>query len=70
MQDGFCCIDGLIKKALNFNMKAVALTDHDGLYGAIQFYKKAKKAGIKPIIGCEIRVKTHREVKNIIIWYF
>ncbi|MCK5768304.1 MAG: PHP domain-containing protein, partial [Candidatus Atribacteria bacterium] len=51
MQDGFCCIDGLIKKALNFNMKAVALTDHDGLYGAIQFYKKAKKAGIKPIIG-------------------
>jgi len=64
MQDGFCCIDGLIKKALNFNMKAVALTDHDGLYGAIQFYKKAKKAGIKPIIGCEIRVKTHREAKK------
>jgi len=64
MQDGLCCIDGLIKKALHFNMKAVALTDHDGLYGAIQFYKKAKKAGIKPIIGCEIRVKTHREAKN------
>ncbi|HDP37176.1 MAG TPA: DNA polymerase III subunit alpha [Candidatus Atribacteria bacterium] len=42
-------------------MKAVALTDHDGLYGAIQFYKKAKKAGIKPIIGCEIRVKDNQK---------
>ncbi|MEA2021139.1 MAG: DNA polymerase III subunit alpha, partial [Candidatus Caldatribacteriota bacterium] len=63
MQDGLCSLDDLIKQAVKFNMKAVALTDHDGLYGAIQFYKKAKKSGIKPIIGCEIRVKTHREAK-------
>ena len=64
MQDGLCDIDELIKKAINFKMKAVALTDHDGLYGAIQFYKKANNAGIKPIIGCEIKVKNNREIKK------
>lgn len=61
MQDGLCSLDNLIKQATKFNMKAVALTDHDGLYGAIQFYKKAKSAGIKPIIGCEIRIKDNQK---------
>jgi len=61
MQDGLCSIEDLIKKATKFNMKALALTDHDGLYGAIQFYKKAKSAGIKPIIGCEIRIKNNQK---------
>jgi len=61
MQDGLCSLDNLIKQATKFKMKAVALTDHDGLYGAIQFYKKAKKAGIKPIIGCEIRIKDNQK---------
>ncbi|GAG57105.1 unnamed protein product, partial [marine sediment metagenome] len=61
MQDGLCSLDDLIKQAAKFNMKAVALTDHDGLYGAIKFYKKAKKAGIKPIIGCEIRIKDNQK---------
>jgi len=61
MQDGLCSLDDLIKQATKFNMKVVALTDHDGLYGAIQFYKKAKSAGIKPIIGCEIRVKDNQK---------
>ena len=65
MQDGFCSIDSLIEKAINFNMKAVALTDHDGLYGAIQFYKKARNAGIKPVIGCEIRIKEYQESQEI-----
>jgi len=37
-------------------MNSVALTDHGVLYGAVEFYKKAKKAGIKPIIGCEVYV--------------
>ena len=35
-------------------MSAVAITDHGGMYGVIDFYKKAKEAGIKPIIGCEV----------------
>jgi DNA polymerase-3 subunit alpha len=61
MQDGLCSLDDLIKQTLKFKMKAVALTDHDGLYGAIQFYKKAKSAGIKPIIGCEIRIKDNQK---------
>lgn len=65
MQDGLCSLDDLIKQAAKFNMKAVALTDHDGLYGAIQFYKKAKSAGIKPIIGCEIRIKDNQKSKEI-----
>ena len=65
MQDGLCSLDDLIKQAVKFNMKAVALTDHDGLYGAIQFYKKAKKAGIKPIIGCEIRIKDNQKSDQV-----
>jgi len=65
MQDGLCSLDDLIKQATKFNMKAVALTDHDGLYGAIQFYKKAKSAGIKPIIGCEIRIKDNQKSNQV-----
>ena len=37
---------------------AVAITDHGVMYGAVDFYKAAKKAGIKPIIGCEVYVAT------------
>jgi len=64
MQDGFCDLDDLVKQAAKFNMKAIALTDHDGLYGAVQFYKKAKSTGIKPIIGCEIRIKDNQKSKE------
>ena len=59
LQDGLGSIDQIITSTQALNMKAVALTDHDGLYGAIEFYKKAVHAGIKPIIGCEIRLKGH-----------
>lgn len=52
--DGAIKIDKLIAKAQKYNMNAVALTDHGAMYGAIQFYEKATKAGIKPIIGCEL----------------
>lgn len=51
--DGLTKIDGLVAKAKEFNMPALALTDHGNLYGAVEFYKKAKEAGIKPIIGIE-----------------
>lgn len=54
--DGLSKIDGLIEKAVLYNMPALAITDHGNLYGAIEFYKKAKKAGIKPIIGLEAYV--------------
>lgn len=52
--DGAIRINELIKKTSDYNMPAVALTDHGVMYGIIDFYKKAKKAGIKPIIGCEV----------------
>lgn len=52
--DGFARIDKLVKRAKEKNMKAVAITDHGSMFGVIDFYKKAKKEGIKPIIGCEV----------------
>lgn len=51
--DGLSKIDKLVEKAIDFHMPAVALTDHGVMYGAIDFYQKCKKAGIKPIIGVE-----------------
>ncbi len=52
--DGAVRIPALMKKAKEFGMPAVALTDHGNLFGMVPFYKAAKKAGIKPIIGCEV----------------
>ena len=52
--DGALRVDDLIKQTKENNMSAVAMTDHGVLYGIMQFYKKAKNAGIKPILGCEV----------------
>lgn len=54
--DGLAKIDELIKRAQELGMEALALTDHGNLYGAIEFYQKAKRAGIKPIIGAEMYI--------------
>ena len=51
--DGAVRMKELMKKAAEFEMPAVAITDHGNLFGAIEFYQEATKAGIKPIIGCE-----------------
>ena len=51
--DGAGPIEGLIGKAKNSGMNALAITDHGNLYGALEFYQKATAAGIKPIIGYE-----------------
>ncbi|MDP3149481.1 MAG: DNA polymerase III subunit alpha [Ignavibacteria bacterium] len=56
LQDGACTVDSLLKAAKNNGMHAVALTDHGVLYGIPEFYRKAKKEGIKPIIGMEAYV--------------
>lgn len=53
LQDGACTVDTLIAAAKKHNMHAVALTDHGVMYGLPEFYKKAKKEGIKPIMGME-----------------
>ena len=46
----------VMKKASEFGMPAVAMTDHGNLFGAIEFYQEAQRAGVKPIIGCEVYV--------------
>ncbi|MBI1960672.1 MAG: DNA polymerase III subunit alpha [Candidatus Liptonbacteria bacterium] len=51
--DGLGKIPALIQRAKELNMDALAITDHGNLYGAVEFYKEAKKAGIKPIFGVE-----------------
>ncbi|MFL6530438.1 MAG: DNA polymerase III subunit alpha, partial [Chthoniobacterales bacterium] len=51
--DGAIRTKELMKKAVALEMPAVAITDHGNLFGAIDFYQEAKKAGIRPIIGCE-----------------
>ncbi|MCD6194711.1 DNA polymerase III subunit alpha [bacterium] len=52
--DGLGKIDSLVEKAKKLKQKAVALTDHGVMYGAVEFFLKAKEAGIKPIIGSEV----------------
>jgi len=51
--DGAIRMKELMKKAAEFKMPAVAITDHGNLFGAIEFYQEATRAGVKPIIGCE-----------------
>ena len=59
--DGACDHDVLAQTAARYKMPAVAVTDHGNLFGAIGFYEAARKAGDKPIIGCEMYVaKTNR----------
>ncbi len=63
--DGATQIDDMIARAVELKMPALALTDHGVLFGAIELYKSAKKAGIKPIVGCEMYVaKGKRNEKN------
>ena len=54
--DGAVRIKDLVEKAVEFGMPAVALTDHGSMYGIIEFYNCAKKAGIKPLLGCEVYI--------------
>ncbi|RPJ78894.1 MAG: PHP domain-containing protein, partial [Deltaproteobacteria bacterium] len=51
--DGAIRLEPLFKRAIEYGMDAIAITDHGTMFGTIEFYEKAKKAGIKPIIGCE-----------------
>ena len=52
--DGICAPEELVSAARKARMPALALTDHNGLYGAVEFYQKAKAYGVKPIIGAEL----------------
>ncbi len=54
--DGMARIDKLIPRVKELGMTAVAITDHGVMFGVVDFYKKCKDFGIKPIIGCEVYV--------------
>ncbi len=63
--DGACRIDQMVRRAAEYNMPALALTDHGNLFGAVDFYTTCRAAGIIPIIGCEMYVapesRKHKE---------
>lgn len=54
--DGAIRIKELVEQAVSYKMPAVAITDHGNLFGVIDFYRRATKAGLKPIIGCEVYI--------------
>ncbi len=56
MLDGAVKVKDLVKRASKAGMKAVAMTDHGNMFGAISFYKAAKEAGVQAILGCEVEV--------------
>ncbi len=58
--DGACRISGIMERVKELGQTAVAITDHGVMYGCIDFYKAAKAADIKPIIGCEVYVTRRR----------
>ena len=58
--DGACRIGGMMERVKELGQTAIALTDHGVMYGCIDFYKAAKAAGVKPIIGCEVYVARRR----------
>ena len=55
--DGACPLPALVARAAELGMPALALTDHQGLSGAVRFYKACKDAGIAPIVGAEVVVE-------------
>lgn len=62
--DGAIRVKDLVKRAADLGMPAIALTDHGSMYGVIDFYKAAKEAGIKPLIGCEIYIAPESRFKK------
>ena len=62
--DGACRIGKLVERAAELEMPAVSLTDHGSMAGAVELYRLAGKAGIRPIIGCEVYVVEDRRAKE------
>lgn len=76
--DGSNKIKEYVSRVKELGMNSAAITDHGVMYGVIDFYREARKQGIKPILGCEVYVapnsrfdrETAVERADIIIWYF
>ena len=56
MLDGACGVDKLVDRVKELGMPAVAMTDHGNIFGAVEFVNAANKAGVKPIVGCELYI--------------
>ena len=69
MLDGASRIKDLVSFAKEQNMPGLALTDHGVMYGAVRFYKEAKDAGIKPLMGCEVYVTADRHDRSRAPYY-
>ncbi len=73
--DGACTVDGLVEAAAERGMRSLALTDHGALFGAVEFYGKARDKGVKPILGCEAyvaprsRFEKNRSESQEIYWH-
>ena len=63
--DGACRIKPLVSAAKALGQTSLAVTDHGALFGAIDFYKEAKKQGIKPILGCEVYVASRTRFDKV-----
>ena len=70
MLDGASLLDGLFTRTSELGMPAIAMTDHGNLHGAYDFYSKAKKHGVKPIIGIEAYITpgTQRGERRRVRW--
>ncbi len=64
MLDGAARVEKLVSRARDIEMPALALTDHGYMYGAVDFYRAATKAGVKPIIGCEVYFTPKRQLSG------
>lgn len=63
--DGACRLDNVLDRAIELGQTSIAITDHGVMYGAVDFYKKAKAKGIKPIIGCECYVASRTRFDKV-----
>ena len=62
--DGAIRINDLVRHAKEQQLKAVGITDHGNIFGAVKFFQRAKKEGIKPILGCEMYFTPDARVKD------
>ena len=59
--DGACDITKLVNRVAELGQTSVAMTDHGNIYGAVHFFDAAKKAGVKPILGCELYISQNED---------
>ena len=63
MLDGLSRLEPLVERTRELGMESLAITDHGGMYGAIDFYRLAKSEGIRPIVGCEMYVRSRQPAR-------